>query len=326
MKTTLLNKTKHEINFNGFTYAAHLAAVSNEKMVAKVIGESSIAAYQAIYGYGVAGNTKAMQALIHDCSDKAKATRMAIRGLVRGNHLEELYKIKDYRNYKVDIVFGYAQAGNEAMVATMVNKDSALFEAAVQGYASVGNETALLDLVKGTHFYGEAISQAAKAGQVDMVNQLLQAVRFSEDLSGVEYKEKIRLLGFLNKALTGYCKGFHLEAAGDLLAKGANIQTALDTLKVGGMPCLDAYIALYIVTPSEKSEALLEQIQTELTLNDASPSSSQIEEIEKLQSEYSKSGSTLVSFLSDLSSVGVNVLEELDDYYSPKQSQLEASP
>jgi len=319
MKSTLLNKTKQEINFNGYSYVTHLAAVGNDKMVTKEIEASPTSTYQAIYGYGVAANVQAMQALISDCPDKTKATRMAIRGVLRGNHMEELYKIRDYRNYKTDIVFGYAQAGNEDMVATMVNKDPALFEAAVQGYASVGNE-ALLDLIKGTHFYEEAISQAAKAGHVSLVNQLLEAVGFTEDLSSADNRERIRLLGFLNKALSGYCKGSHLEAAGDLLAKGANIQVALDALKVGGKPCLDAYIALYLATSDKTSKALLEQIQTELILDDASLSSSQVETIQKLQEEYSKSGSTLVSFLSDLSSEGVNVFEELDDYFSPKQS------
>lgn len=316
MKSTLLNKAKQEINFNGYTYVAHLAAVGNDKLMTKEIGESPTTASQAVYGYGVAANVKAMQALISECTDKTKATRMAVRGLVRGNHLKELYKIKEYRNYKADIVFGYAQAGNEGMVATMVNKEPALFEAAVQGYASVGNDAALLDLVKGTQFYGEAISHAAKAGHVDLVNQLLDAVGFSEDLDSVNDKEKIRLLGFLNKALSGYCKGFHLEAAGNLLKKGANIQTALDALKVGGKPCLDAYIGLYVASPDEISQDLLDQIQTELTLDEASLSSSQVATIKKLRTDFGKSGSTVVSFLSGLPSGGLNVFEELDDYYN----------
>ena len=38
MKITLLNKTKQEINFNGYTYVAHLAAIGNDKMVKKEIG------------------------------------------------------------------------------------------------------------------------------------------------------------------------------------------------------------------------------------------------------------------------------------------------
>ncbi|MDA0778757.1 MAG: hypothetical protein O3C19_06825 [Bacteroidetes bacterium] len=305
MKHILMNKAKHEMNVNGYSYVAHFATIGNHIMVVKEIGESPATVYQAIYGYGVAANIEAMQKLISECPNKSKATKMAVRGLVRGNHMEELYKIKDYRNYKADIVFGYAQAGNEEMVATMVDNNPTLFEMAVQGYASAGNEKALLDLVKGSRFYGEAISQAATAGHVGLVNQLLEAIGLSEDLSSVGDKENIRLLGFLNKALSGYCKGFHLDAVGNLLTKGANIQTALDALKVEGMPCLDAYIGLYVATPDEKSQDLLKQIETELTLADASMSDSQVETMKKLQGEYSKSGTTFVSFLSELPSEGL---------------------
>lgn len=320
MKNTLMNKTKLEINFNGYSYIAHLATIGNDAMVEKEVKESLDAIYHAIYGYGVVANIEAMETLISESQDKTKATTMAVRGLVRGNHLDALYKIRDYRNNRADIVFGYAQAGNEAMVGAMVNKEPVLFEAAVKGYASVGNDTALLSLLKGTRFYGEAIFQAARAGHVHLVNQLLEIVSLSQDLSS-EYIEKIRLLGFLNKALSGYCKGFHLEASSDLLIKGANIQTALDALKVRGKPCLDAYIGLYIVTPDEKSPALLEQIQTEFNIDDASLSSDQVETIQKLQEEYRKSGATWVSFLSDLSSEGLNVFKELDDYFSPTPIQ-----
>ena len=317
MKNTLMNKTKLKFHFNGYAYIAHLATIGHDKMVEKGIEESPEVIYQAIYGYGVAENIKAMKTLISESQDKMKATKMAIRGLVRGHHLEELYKIKDYRNYKADIVFGYAQATNEHIVSNIVNKDPSLFKVAVQGYASVGYARALLDLVRGTQFYGEAIFQASKAGHVGLVNQLLEEVGFREDLNSVVNKEKIRLLGFLNKALSGYCKGFHLEAAADLLTKGGNIQTALDALKVEGKPCLDSYIGLYILTPDEKSKALLEQIQTELTLNDASLSSAQMKMIKKLQGEYRRSDSSFVSFLSELSSEGLSVFEVFDDYFSP---------
>lgn len=321
MKSKLITNMKNEINHNGYSYLAHAAAIGNDKMVIKGLKESPLAAYQAIYGYAVAGNIKSMDQLVSDCSDKTKAMKMVVRGLVRGNHLEDLYKIKSYNKYKADIVFGYAQAGRESMVAILVNREPSLFEAAVQGYASAGHADLLIDLLEGTQFYGEAISQAAKAGHVALVNQLLAKVGFSEDLTRVSELEKIRLLGFLNKALSAYCKGHHLEAAGDLLKKGGNIQMALDALKVGGKPSLESYIGLLLATPSEKSAALLEHIKVEFALEeDTSLSSFPAEPVKRLQEEFKDSKLTLVSFLSEGSSERVNVLEVLDDYFSPKQS------
>lgn len=319
MKNKLINQVKNETNCNGYSYIAHVAAIGNHNMVLKEIAEDQTKAYQAIYGYATSANIKSMQELMDICSNKTKCIKMAIRGLVRGNHMKALYTIKNYNNYKADIVFGYAQQGKEDMVAMLVNREPSLFENAVQGYASAGHVAPLLELINGTEFYGESIYQAAKAGHVELVNNILAEVGFNDELSIVSEKEKIRILGFLNKAISGYCKGFHLEEAGCLLKKGGNIQIALDALKVEGKPSLEAYIALYLVTSGEKSQALLEQMKVEFSIEDISLSPDQVDNIEKLHDEFIGSNSNMFEFISGLSSKGENILEDLDEYYNQKQ-------
>lgn len=317
MKNELISIIKNQINVNGYSYIAHLAAISNENMVEQEIKKSPAVIYDAIYGYATVENIESMQQLIGQCSDKTKGLKMAIRGLVRGKHLDELYKIKNYREFKADIVFGHAQAGEQKMVAAMVQRDVSLFEAAIQGYGSTGRADELLDLVKGTCFYEEALYQAAKAGHAKLVNKLLAECGLSDKAitNGLVTKEEINLFGFLNTALTGYCHGYHFEHAGNLLAKGAGQQTALDELKIDGMPSILAYSALFIATPTDTSEALLKQIQTELALLKQSLSNERVEEMRKLQTEYlSTSDLSVLAFAAELpaSARALNSLEQLD--------------
>ena len=328
MKNELMINTKNQINFNGFSYVAHLAASGNDKLVNKRIEESPGTVDQAIYGYAISAHITQMEKLISECPDKTKAMKMAVRGLVRGNYLDELYKLKDYKAYKADIVFGYAQAGNQDMVAMLVNKDPSLFESAVHGYALTGRSKPLLDLIKGTRFYGDAIYQAAKAGHVELVNQLLAEVGFTAQMvltPSTNSTEEIRLLGFLNKALSGYCKGYHLEHASNLLIKGANIQAALDELKIAGKLSLAAYMGLFIVTPELKSKSLFDQIQRELSLLDeVSLSSDQVENLKKLNKEYfSKEGLTWVAFLSDSSEAESDGFEVIDKFFGSWRLRVE---
>ncbi len=323
-KDTLIINLRNRVNFNGYSYIAYLATQNKNDLVSELTVESPEAVYQAIYGYAVVNNSTQINYFINTSIDKNRAKKMAFQGLARGNHLAELYTKEDYKSYKTDIVFGLAQAGTQQIVTALVNKEPSLLEAAVQGYACGGHSLLLLDLVKGTQFYTHAIYHAAQAGHNELVDKLLTQCGMHQKAMNTtpNTKEEIRLFGFLNTAVAGYCKGYHLDLVAHLILKGADIQTALDKLKIGNKPCLDSYFGLLIVTPQNKFELIYEQIQKELHILNTSVSPKHIDNIKTLHNEYlSASNSNLLAFLSDNPVIkDTNILEQLDGYYIRKQN------
>ena len=240
-------------------------------------------------------------------------------GLAQGGHLSELHKIAELSNYKGELIIGYALAGNVKQVATLANRSPEHFNLAIKGYALAGHQTALLELVAGTRFYGDAIFYAAKAGHVRLVEKILEqaGVHLAGENQQITKSEQVRQQGFINQAITGYCQGLHLVAAADLLADGGNIQTALDGLKFKGQPDLAAYsLLLMTVADDDVYQALLQAIKQEFAiLPSLALSDSQIEDIASLRLAYQQQDtSSLLGFLTEqLSEPSAQVAFELLD-------------
>ena len=316
---TLLDFIKTKINLNGFSYLSHMATSEYDNSVSLWLQENKADAPKAVYGYAVSGNIENMNKLLETYPDDKKLIGQAIRGLARSNLMDHLHAIDGYRAYNKYIVLGLAEGGHFKSVARIVNRHTDLFNLQAQGYANGGHQEELLSLIEGTRFHGDAVFHAAKAGHVQLVGVILEQFSVEEDtvLGVPSSKAEITMLAGLNRALEGFCKGYHYEAAHQLLLKGANIQTALDGLKINGQPNIIAYASLLITAPDELYDSIFDAIQTEFSLSKLTLSDEQIKDIHDLRNAYQEMFVDLLSLLTNLSGkkISFNDFEKLDRYY-----------
>lgn len=280
-----------------------MATLQNNDIVTLESRDNQMDVAEAIYGYAFSGNFDAMTILLKDYSHDKLVISQAIRGLARGNYLDQLKTIGNYRAYKAYIVLGLAEGGHFKLVASIVNRNIDLFSKLVQGYANGGHQKELLDLIEGTRFHGDATFHAAKAGHVQLVDAILKKLGIMEDtvLSVPSSQTEITMLAGLNRAVDGFCKGCHFEAVHQLLMKGANIQTALDSLKTNNQPNIVAYTALLVTASDDLYYIIFKAIQNECILSELTFSEKQIDKIKALNVEYNKKSTDLISFLTSYS-------------------------
>lgn len=128
------------------------------------------------YGLAFSNNVEQVKDLLEHCPSEEKklCTAHAIRGFARAGNFAAIHEIPNYRDYEAERILGLAQAGNKELVSKALDKNIALFDCAVRGYAEGNHEEALKALIKGTCYYRQAIEYATQAGQYSLVNSLLE--------------------------------------------------------------------------------------------------------------------------------------------------------
>lgn len=258
----LLNHIKRRVHHNGYSYLAHLAITGRDEAVIQWLEETPTARKEAIYGYATMGNSQRLNEYMSNAGTTERDT--ATMGLSRGKHITLLNQLTKYAPSEKPLILGYAQGKHELEVSSMINKKPYHFPLAVEGYASGGQSTELFNLISGTSHYKYAIYYAAKNGHKHIVDTLLQQIDSSDAHS------KIQMAGFMDIAIIGYCHGFHLKPAIDLLNKdGTTIQNALDALETADPNATKlSYLCLMLLAHTEDiNEKLREGIQSNRRAN-----------------------------------------------------------
>lgn len=262
-----------EQEVNGKNLVSYLAEQGNDNAVQKLIALGG-KLEDAVYGYALAGNTEQLAKLLEICPTSQLAVCMGkmVRGFARANLFDEVYAIKEYRQYKNDMLIGLAQSGNQVKVTSLLDRDISLFAQVVEGYASGNQGQLLTKLIKGTSYYPLAIYHAARSAHTDLVNDLLGQCGINSDyrFNGVTSpsSKDINAYALLNWALKGYVVGRHFKDAVKLLERGASVtQCVLDLKDVNGLPSHELYFAFlaHINEPALRG-MVLNQMMTQASI------------------------------------------------------------
>ena len=290
----LLQSLVYKLNYQGLSYIVYLAMQGNDKKIVPYLTDShSKHFYDAIYGYACIDNQPRVKQLIAKAKDRYQAIKRAVNGYARFDHHSSLETLPSLSVYKSQLIQAYAIAGKQDLVASMVNQNMTLFHQAIIGYSMGGHRDFLLDLLKGTNLYSNAIYYAAKSGNKALVTDLhlvcgIEKNEIIEPL--LSNKESIQKFYFLNQAISGYCSGGHLKAVAELLARGGDKLSALDALKEQSMPNINLYSCLLAMIDNDDLFANIKNlIDEEFELASAEmPNINTWQEISLLRSKHLK--------------------------------------
>ncbi len=261
---------------NGMNLTSYLAEQGDDKAVQKLIALGG-KLEDAVYGYAMAGNKEQLIDLLETCpqSQHAACIGKMVRGFARTGRFDEIYEVKDFRQYKDDLLIGLAQSGNQTKVTPLLDRDITLFAKVVEGYASCNQSQLLTKLIKGTSYYSLAIYHSTRSGHTELVKDLLGQCgidpdyRFNNSTSPAPTTIKdINAYALLNSALKGYVAGRHFNEAVKLLERGASItQCVLDLKETNGLPSHELYFAfLAHVKDSALRETVLNKMVNQATV------------------------------------------------------------
>ena len=248
-KVSIIQSAFLEQEVNGKNLISYMAEQENDNAVQKLIALGG-KLEDAAYGYAMAGNKEQLAKLLELCPISQLAVCMGkiVRGFARAGLFDEIYAIKEYRQYKNDMLIGLAQSGNQVKVTSFLDRDITLFAQVVEGYASCNQGQLLTKLIKGTSYYPVAIYHAARSAHTDLVNDLLGQCGINSDyrFNGATSpsSKDINAYALLNWALKGYVTGRHFDDAVKLLERGASVtQCVLDLKDMQGRPSHELYFA-----------------------------------------------------------------------------------
>jgi hypothetical protein len=267
IKTAYINLSENGVTLT--SYLAHERNVDGVKKALELGGKRE----DAIYGAAWAGDVEQVNLYLEECSEDEKQAcfASAVKGYARAGAAGEK-ALSDFPNVQSspELIIGWAQAGKKEQLDRAVAHNLTLLHYVVEGYAETNREKDLKNILKGTRFHSKAIFYAARAGNRNLVTELLKDFGINpEDRIIINEKgrlrsseqeiEKIERYTLFSEAARGYVEGRHFKEAAAMLDRGANTSLSLGQLPVDDVE--SQLILLCYAKNKDVAALLLERIK-----------------------------------------------------------------
>lgn len=257
------------LQYHGLTLVSCLAQHEKIDALEKVIALGA-KIEDVIYGAALANNTELIKKYLGEHPSESYISS-AIRGYSRAGNFNAIYKLPGYKNHLDERILGASQGGFSKQIESWLLKDYGLLSAAVKGYVDATDYTPLLNILKGTSLYPQAIYFAARSGCTSLVDILLAECGVKKDTKYPLHSDKTQVQlsarSYLNQAANGYVAGNHYQEAAKMLEAGADISLCVS--EIGTYSNLEPFLALYCaINEGETEKSLLETIELRLSIDD----------------------------------------------------------
>jgi hypothetical protein len=283
----------NHIQSDGYGYQSMLAKEGEYEVLDRLHRENNLDLSQILYGCAVRGDIDKIEAWQ---PSKDEYLPDIIRGLARGQHIatiDLLYSVKEQREHLGHQIHGYAQAGvANSWELTRTNPHH--FRAYVQGLAEGGHDI-LLDVIRNTAFYGEAVFHAACQNHKTLVDRVIdQAKTFP--------KRKSIIKELLNQAVRGYCQGMHYQHVSEMIHQGVDLSAVHQGLMINAMPNPLCYMGMLAIYNEENFRDFLDHSTVTLDLAGKKLPDDYLE----LRKEYQKFGDPELAWVDFIFNVKTN--------------------